>query len=376
MRDIEFVPDQPDDELLDNGARRPRPPWLIPVGLAVIVIAAFIVLVNRNSSSTPSAAPSRPAASSTPGPVATAADLPPGNAEGQGSFGEPIDAGANVLDVAVSGDMFWELQPRQILRYNEAGVQARGRLPFVVPDRDELRIVLDLPTDGLWLVITEKRHTRLVEYDVVRLKLLRSLTLDGSASDAAALDGTLYLTVGNDLVRVPEHGQPDRVAHESTSLAAIVTDSARGGLLMADVAAPTHLWRITPHTHGRVHVADPVSEPVIKASLAVANGAIWIAGFAHHGAVLMRLDPTSLKAVARSSLRQRLGPGAVLVAGGVLDVWVRSGGGSQDLHCIDAAGGHPLQRWDISGPVSSGGGTALVATADGAVPLQLSRCSG
>jgi hypothetical protein len=376
VRDIEFVPDQPEEELLDAGAHKPWPPWLIPLGLVVIVVAALIVLLNRNSPSTPTAAPSRPASSGPTEPPVTAGALPPGLAEGSGSFGAPIDAGANVLDVAVSGDTWWELQPREILRYNQVGMQARGRLPFVAPGYNQLRIVLDLPTDGLWLVVSDKRRTRLVEYDDIRLHLLRSLTVHGSARGAAALDGTLYLTVGNNLVRVPPRGRPERVAHESAPLDAIVTDSARGGLLMAGLGAPTRLWRITPHRHGRVHVAAPAELSAVKPSLAVANGAIWIAGYAHRGAVLMRLDPTTLKPIAKSPLRRQLGPGAVLVAGGVRDVWVRSGGEDPDLHCIDGAAGHPLQRWAISGPVSSGGGTALVGTADGAIPLQLLNCSG
>lgn len=380
MAGVEFVPEQPDEELLDAGARKPWPPWLVPVAVVVVVVAGFIVLLARNSSHQPGtvAQSASPTPSESVATLAAPSGVPlPAVAEGHGSFGRPVDPGADVLGIAVSGDTWWEVQPRAILRYNQVGVQAHGALPVALPavPSQPPFVILDLPTDNLWVIVGTARRTELLEFDSVRLTLRRTVRLQRGVTGAAALDGVLYLTSGHRLIGVTARGGVRRLARLPNSLGAIATDSARGGLVMGDAGFPSDLFRVRPHRSGSVRVTEVARLPVTKATLAVANGAIWLGGFGHQGAVLERLDPTSLRPIARSPLRRQLGPGAILVASGVLDVWVRDGD-SGSLHCVDAAQGAALQKWMIGGQVSSGGGTALVATSDGAVPLHLSSCSG
>lgn len=382
---IDFVPSnpagEPDDEVLDNGARGRRPRWLLPVAMAALIAIALIVVQHQHSSAPSAAAPSTGASQSLPQrfrPVV----VPSPATELGGGFERPIDRGADVLDVLVSADTWWELKARSITRWGQFGIQARARLPVPVTADAELgatpELVLDLSTQTIWLVELGHRNTTLYSFENVTMMQQRVIHIAGRISGAVSLDGRLFLAEQTRLVEVPKSGRPRVVARATGGgFDSIVADSARGGLIIANLGAPTILQRATVGSGGKVHMSRPVRLAIAKASMAVVNGAIWIGGFgeAQQNAPLYRLDPATLRPETTSPLARNLGPGAVIVAGGVLDVWVRDGG-SGALHCIDAAAGNPLQHWTIDGPVSSGGGNALVATGTGMIPLALRSCSG
>lgn len=376
---IDFVPShsggEPGDELLDADSRSRRPRWLLPVAIAALLVIALLVVQHQHSSA-PSAAPSSDTTRSLPQrfrPIVTPSGGPD---ETAGGYERPIDRGANVLDVLVSADTWWELKSRSITRWGQFGIQARAQLPVPVTRQDRPKLVLDLSTQTIWLVELQRRNSTLYSFENVTMLPRQVVHLATPIWGAVSLQGRLFVVDHKHLIEVSRHGRPTVIASKPRGgFDSLEVDSARGGLLIANYGAPTLLWRATVGAGGAVRMARPVQLPISKATLAAVNGAIWIGGFSDHGAVLDRLDPTTLQPTTRSPLTRSIGPGAVLVADGVLDVWVRDAYNGK-LYCMDSAAGNPLQTWMIAGAVSSGGGNALVATQTGMIPLALRSCSG
>lgn len=370
MPGIEFLPERPDEadgEELPRGRRQPVPRWLILLAVAVLCVAAVIVTVVRNESGTPRERVLPPIASA----LRPTAQVPIDVAI-NGDVGPALRVGAgSLLDVAIAGDTTWVLEPAVIYTVTRVGTTSRTAVP---PPRLPLdrasRLVVDVPAGVLWVVEEGTRHGRAIAYDLATMRLLRELTDIGFVNGVAAMDGHLYLTSADRIIDVGPGEPPVRVATVSGTLGPIVADTARDRLLAADYSANTHVWAVYPK---RGRVAAPVTVHITKASLAVADGAIWIAGFDTGDGVLMRLDPKTLHPVVHSELDRVLTPGAFLVAAGVVVVWVRAG---SELRCVDAATGQSLQRWNLDGAVASGGANAVVATTAGAFPLRLRNCSG
>jgi hypothetical protein len=374
---IEFLPDEPGraevEELLESAPRHRLPRWLIAVVVALVAIAAVIVTVGRGGGSAqhpPVAAPSSSEAAATPSTRAEADD----------HLGAPLAVGGGrpVLDVAVAGETSWVLQARQLQSITRLGVVATARIPapsLIDTPNEDATLVLDIPAGVLWIVAAKVKPARILEYDIVRLRLMRAISGVGFVNGEAALDGHLYLTTGGRIVDVAPGRLPVGIGTARGTFGPIVADPARDRLLVSDYGTRTRVWPVTPNDTTGDAVGKPATVNVTKASLAVADGAIWLSGFDTGHGVLMRLDPRTLRPTLHSSLDPLLEPGAVLVAGGVVVVWVRDGDGRQ-LRCVDAATGGQLQSWLIEGPVASGGASALVATSTGAVPLELANCSG
>ena len=78
---------------------------------------------------------------------------------------------------------------------------------------------------------------------------------------------------------------------------------------MADYGAATRIWPVS--TSGRL--GPPTTLNIVKVSLAVADGAIWLAGYDTGDGILMRLNPRTLRPLLHSPLDPGLAPGAVLV---------------------------------------------------------------
>jgi hypothetical protein len=379
MPGIEFLPEQPADagsvEVLDSGSRRSPPGWLVPLGLVAVAAAAAVVLLHQGSS-----APGKPAAES-PLPSASA-QLPLGLTLADG-LGDPLDAtaGRPALDVAIAGESTWVLQSQRIVGVVATGASTVGSVPGRPLDEEfndaAARLVLDVPTGRLWVVVEGDARGRAIEYDATTLSLTREVDSLGLIQAAAALDGHLYLTSGDRLIDIAPGRRPVTLARVSGQLGSIVADPARGRLLVSDIGMPTRVWAVRPGARPGQALSPPVRISVTKATLAVSSGAIWLAGYDTGSGELTRLDPRTLRPVRRSPMDRALAPGAVAVGGGVAVIWVRPGtNDARELDCVDAAGGELLQSWQVQGPVASVGATALVATPAGAVPLELSGCSG
>jgi hypothetical protein len=311
---------------------------------------------------------------------------PPLNLTLADGVGEPIDQakGTPALDVAVAGFTTYVLQSRRIVALIATGGPGMTT-SATIPGRavgDEFdgalaRLVLDVPAGRIWVVVEGDARGRAIEYDATTLVLLREVDSLGLIQGAAALDGHLYVTSGSRLIDIVPGRGPVTLARVSSQLGSIVVDSARGRLLMTDFGMPTRVWAIYPAAAHSPQVAAPVRVPMTKASLAVSSGAIWIAGYDTGGGTLLRLDPTTLRPIRRSPIGDDLEPGAIAVGSGVAVIWIRPGSNdARELDCVDAGGGELLQSWQVQGPVASIGATALVATPDGPVPLELAGCSG
>ena len=141
------------------------------------------------------------------------------------------------------------------------------------------RLVLDVPSGVLWVVVEGVAPGRLLEYDTVRLRLIRELSGPGAVNGAAALDGHLYLTSGARLFEVGPGRPPHSIADVQTLLAGVVADPARHRLLMFGNGANTQVWPIELTARGAAVRARPVVVALGKSSVGVAEGSVWIAGF-------------------------------------------------------------------------------------------------
>ncbi|HEY7008994.1 MAG TPA: hypothetical protein VH395_08650 [Jatrophihabitantaceae bacterium] len=380
MPGIEFLSEEPADagsvEVLDTGPRRRPPRWLLPLGVAVVAAMAGLVLLNQDSY------PPRSAAVTSPVP-SPSVRLPLGLTLADG-IGEPLQqvAGQPALDVAVAGVDIWVLESQRIvgiIATGASGIVTEGAIPGR-PLGDEFndaaaRLVLDVPAGRIWVVVEGDARGRAIEYDATTLVRMREVDSLGLIQGAAALDGHLYVTSGERLIDIAPGRGPVTYARVSSQLGAVVADTARRRLLMADFGMPTRVWAIYPAAADQV--APPVRINLTKATLAVSSGAIWIAGFDTGGGTLLRLDPKTLHPIRHSPTEGDLHPGAIAVGSGVAVIWVRPGSSdASELDCVDAAGGELLQSWQVQGPVASVGATALVATPEGPVPLDLAGCSG
>jgi hypothetical protein len=232
-----------------------------------------------------------------------------------------------------------------------------------------LRLVLDPTATRLWVVLAGTRAGRAIEFDLWTLARLRDVPIR-EINSAAALGGHLYATSGKTLVDVAPDGAPRSVPVPGTSgLWAIAADPTRSRLIILDGGFPTHVWS---YRSGAGVQAIPGALPFGKGSIAVTKHAIWVGGFAQHGAVLDRLDPTSLRAVLASPIAARLGPGAVLLSGGTRDVWVVAGDGRSGVWCVDGQSGEGAQFWPLTLRAVAADDHGLVAVIDGKVlPLLL-----
>jgi hypothetical protein len=376
MPGLEYQSDPPgdagSDEVLDAGARRPLPRWVALAAVAILALAVITVIRNNSAAHKQLAAPSP---SPTLFPSFPVLHRSPVGLDVDSAVGAPIHGG-RTLDVAVTGETSWLLQPRALVAIVRNHPPHAVRIPGPSLAAGNIaKLVVDIPGGVLWVVEEGTAHGRLLEYDVVRLRLIHEWHSVAVVGGAAALDGHLYLTCGDQLFEIKSGPRPVSIASVSRTLGGVVADPARHRVLMYGTGSNTQVWPIVLTTQGRSVVGQPSVVALAKATMGVAQGSVWIGGFATGRPVLTRLNPRTLQPSTESPVDSVLKPGAVIVASGVVVIWVRDSGGAQ-LRCIDAVTGSQLQAWMISGAVASGGAHGLVATAAGAVPLALSACSG
>ncbi len=376
MPGFEYLPDQPGEaepeELLDAGGRRPLPRLVILAGVAIVALAVFTITRNNAASHNQLAAPT---ASPTLFPSLPVHASPVGL--GADSAVEPAINAGPTLDVAIAGETSWVLQPRGLVTIVRHRTQQTVRIPGrPLGIANTAKLVLDVPAGVLWVVSEGSSRGRVLEYDVVRLRLMREWDSIPVISGAAALDGRLYLTSGGRLLDLGSDPALGVVRNVSTILGGVVADPARHRLLMFAYGPNTQVWPILLTARGRPVVGRPAVVALSKPTMGVAEGSVWIAGYVGDRWVLSRLDPRTLQPTTESSLDPVFAThGVDIVADGVVVIWVRDQVDEQ-LRCIDAVTGEQLQAWMINGAVASGGARALVATTGGAVPLALSACSG
>jgi hypothetical protein len=358
------------EDALDPGAHRPIPRWVIGLtglGIAVVVVLALTL----SSSGAPGAAPS----SAVPAPSVTTEMDPVGPTQVVFPPPDRLPVGPGV-----DGTTTVPYGPIEAAAFDES-----GRLELLSPEHltvlDHTGTVVgdyDMPGVGgspqtvpwhlvpvgerLWAVGGDGTGTQLIELESPpTVSILRRTSLPVPVTDVAGYRGTLYLATGNAVYRVPS-GASRPALVPGLSAYSIAADPSRQRLLVLGSTARRASLRAYYPSGG---ASRPVvnSVPLVKGSLRVSGSTIWLGGFGPYGAVLTRLDPTTLRAIAPSPLSASFGPGALLVGTGGSVLWVRGGGGGDDLWCV-AASGTAAQHWSgVSGSVASRPGAAFVAEA-------------
>lgn len=364
-------PDRPDDELPTNGPI-PRRIWLIGgVVLALLVAGVAITHLGRHGHP-PQAGPAHPAAVSprAPSSVATV-----GRPAAGGRREQAPATVATPLDVAATPTGAWVLMRTALQAVD--GTRVIRSVPVSGLDEPDSfpQLAVDDQARRLWIVLEGGRDSRMIEFDARTLRRLRDVRWDQPVQSAAAYLGHLYVSTDRGVADLaPGAAAPNFIGGLYGAVGPIAVDPTRHRLVMLDLGYPTDIWTYRPN-HAPVEASQPLA--LGQPTVAVADGAIWVGGFAVSGAaVLERLDPVTLRPVAQSPLAEELGPGAVIVAAGSRVIWLRSGNGGDALVCADSARGRIEQNWDVDGAVASTSRGALIATDSGVIAPLLVGCRG
>lgn len=356
-----------EDDVVEFGNR--KVPRLVSAlaGLAVtsIVIALLVARGERHA----------PDVLRTPGPSETRQLTPPPPPVGLGPA--LILPASPVVDAVVSPQRLYTLQFSQLTSFMVGltqGVSPDG-LDF---DRigGAVRLVLDAARNRLWIVVVNTPNGQILEFDAGTLRTLRRATWAQPIASATAMDGVLYFTTPSGVAAfAPGEEAPVLVAALRGHTGVIVADPKRSRLLVLDHAARSRLRAYRPG-HGMSAAAATLA--FNRGTVVVTgNGKIWAGGFGTDGAVLTRLDPTTLQPLRASATTSQLGPGADVVAAGESDIWVRNGTGGTPLFCVDGDTGRDNEHWnDLPGGVTSRKGAAYIAYGTTVRPLTIGGCAG
>jgi hypothetical protein len=288
-----------------------------------------------------------------------------------------------VLDVVMSPNTSWTLQSGQLVR-NPA---SEGIAKTAINDIDfnsvisSVRLFLDRDANRVWLAVLDTPNGKIIEFDT-SLRRLRTTRSASAISAAAAMGGHLYLATRTGVTDLAPGAAAPRLAPGTAgAIAAIAADRTRSRILALRYAPEGQTVdgaRILQFRPGPAPTTTSVVVPLAKGGLAVTgNGDIWAGGFGSAGAVLVRLDPTTLSVAAVSPAVTGFGPGAVLVAAGRSAIWLRSGAGGNALYCLDGHTGVSKQVWsNAPGAVASELNIAWLASGTAEVVLELHGCPG
>lgn len=359
------------DDVVDFAPQR-APNWVLGLCAGVVGVAVILAIAARGDPKHASA-PTEPVVPSVP----VQPSAPPTS-----RLGDPLPAGsAYVSDVAVSGDWFYVLQSDSLTATTPVAddptayaaarhISAEG---LGLPPGSGGRLVLDDAARRLWIVVS---GGPVLEFDAHTLQQLRHTSWAEPVSSAAGLGGHLYLATPSGVVDyAPGQTRPALVPALRGHAGSIAADPRRGRLLVLKYGSPSQVLALLPG--GKLSPVRGIV-PLAKGNLGVTgDGHIWAGGFGDDGAVLVRLNPHTLKPLPPSAPAPGLGPGVLIEAAGARSIWVRSGGGSDGLLCIDARTGAWQQFWNgVPGAVTSQRGFAYVASGGIIRPLVLAGCRG
>jgi hypothetical protein len=359
-------PDGIADDVLDLG-RRPRiPRWAFFVGglLVAVLVAGVVVALGDGSPGSPTS------------PTSPTSTAPPRNVAADGDSGA-----ADADDVLVLGRFLFRLASDALYR-TDAAASPGAQTTLPISGLDALgpaasyHLVGDDAAHLVWVIGYGGAPTTLLAVDAETMAVRTRVTWPQGVQAAAALDGQLYLVTYNAVVDVPLSGQPTAIASLDSQYMSVTADPGRGRLLLFDVVSLSAV-SYDPATRA---VRSGPKLPFGKGDVLVdGRGRVWAGGYRFTtggGALLVRLDPRTLRPIASSPLVGKLRPGTQLVASGSSVIWVRSGAGGDDLWCVDGRTGRPAQHWHRSGVVTSRAGYAVTDVAGQLHPLALHGCRG
>ena len=352
-----------DEDAVDFGQSQ-MPRWVIvTVGLLAAAVVAALVAQPQH----------KPAAAQPPEPVISYAA--PSTTTGLGTP-IPIGQATPMIDLAVTVPLFLR-QPGHLYKVTGAtvtGVSLDG--PAFTRLGTATRLVVDAAANRVWVV--DAAAGGIIEFDARNLHRLRTLHTNESIRDAAALRGHLYLARVTGLADIaPGASKPKIIPGLTGYVVSVAADPNRDRLLalvLGDGALVRQVTGAGALLDGQVKV--PVGGGTLRVTT---EGAIWLGGFGSvvDGAVLVRLDPTTLQPVLGSPVASRLAPSSWLEAAGDHDIWVRGAGDGNGLWCVDGRTGSVLQYWpQVRGAVTSRNGAAFVLQHGSLVPLVLQDCAG
>ena len=287
----------------------------------------------------------------------------------------PADPGVLALVAAPAQQRIFSLEGDTLVARTPEGRQTASR-----PCRTGAAgatIVVDQTVDVLWVVpLDGPTPGRARAYSTDDLQPLRQEALPGVATDATVVDGTLWVATGSQLYALPA-GDGGFAPPLDVAALSLTADPGRHRLLYVTGRVDRYLVRSRAAAGvGRdVESVLPTIGP--PPTLAVVDGVIWTAGSGASGAVLARLDPTTLRA-GRDRAGRNFGSASMIVTTGDRSLLLRDGGLAGRLWCADAGSGRLLRVWsDRPGTLAVTGGRAFASVLDG--PLQavpLGRCTG
>lgn len=375
MDDVEFrvapVPDDdpPEAEDVVDVDPRPVPRWLIAFGTAAALALAVAVLAVRGGTHAP-----LPVVLPTSFPsIAETMPVSP--------IGPTVanDSDEIALDVALAGNLLYTLRYDQLTTTDAYRGTVLGRVHVGGLEQFQggptMRLFLDRDSFTAWVLTENVFPHRILEFNSSSLSQRRAVVAPSPVYGAATLDGRLYLATSDGFeVLTPHVGAPTLLARTAVPIEAMAADPARGRVLAVDSGVPQHILAITPDGTVTAVATTRLVEPV----LAVAGDRIWVAGYSASGAMVTRLDPTTLLPMLGSPVAGQAGPGAQLTAGEHV-VWVSSGFGEpQRMWCLNADTGAVAGFWPgLPGIVSSRDGLLYAVRGGQVVMLPRTRqCPG
>jgi hypothetical protein len=391
--DLAVGPDETDD-VIDLGPRRPLPGqarygrltptqrrlgWIAAVLVAALAAAGFLVAHQRSTApiAAPSPSPSRslpvvsPSVPPDPVPVGPFPSLaytgPAGNVIT--GIGTALDVGTGApLDLAISDSSLLVLLDSSLVVVNAYSRQILGRQPLVANAHS--RLLFDVANSRLWVVDQNTLPARIQEFDSTSLRPLRSLEVQETVFDSAAIDGRLFLAT-DVAVKFLAPGASTLTAVKASNppVSALTADLVRD-TVVGLIAGPSGRL-LTISSDGNTVLAGP-QITVAGGSVAVVKDGLWVGGVGLDGHAAL-FDPDSMRMLSQGAggALVLVAAGQAVVSAGANSLWVYSAP-TKRLYCVDANSGQELQHWDgLAGPVTAGGSGPYSIAAGEVVPLVL-----
>ena len=349
------------NQRIGRARRRRNTRWLAAAVGVVAVLTAGGLLVDRTGT--------RPEPSTQHSPSASPSATP---RVGQ-RLPLPVIGPGEPVDVVAADGWFYLLEdsPGTVLRLDRASFAIGASADF--PGTAE-SLAVDAPADRLWVGYRVPTGlSRVREYVASTLALLRDVPVTNQqVFRTVAVDGELWLGTDGGLLRLGPADQAARPVPGFTQMGyALALDPTRHRLLMD---APAGVIAVEL---GTLAVTRGASMSLVKESIAVVAGQVWVGGYASgQERRIYHLDPTTLQVSGTSPVDDQVGPGAILAAGSSA-LWVHDGGDT-GLFCVDPVSGAVQQQWQRSGdPIASLPGVAVTVDPPGLVRLMLAGgCAG
>jgi hypothetical protein len=205
-------------------------------------------------------------------------------------------------------------------------------------------------------------------YDAATLHQVWRHYVGFAVEDLAVLDGRVWLAGGPGIVELSGSGELNQVPGSPPGVYSVTADPVHDRLLALTEGPPSRLYVLRADSLA-VRLGPLI--PLAKPSIAISQGAVWVAGFGT-GRHVIRVDPDAVdwQGLTGDQAIDEAGPGAIVSPGRSV-IWV--GYTDSDAQsCLDPVTGRTLATWaDLRGPVASVPGYVYAPQIDQLYRLQL-----